>query len=145
MGRCARCGDLDHDGPCFADVPLEPTEDGLRKYVEQQMAAALVRTCPRCHAGFHKSDGCNKMKCVCGYMMGYMCRAEIKDYSHFCPHFRAIPGNCTTCDKCDLFGVCDDEQLIKRTGRDAMDRFFQRHPSTVGKVPRPSTVGPYVL
>ena len=30
--RCARCDGEEHKGPCFADVPEEATEDGLRKY-----------------------------------------------------------------------------------------------------------------
>mmetsp|Transcript_15136 Transcript_15136/g.39860 ORF Transcript_15136/g.39860 Transcript_15136/m.39860 type:complete len:196 (+) Transcript_15136:760-1347(+) len=143
--RCARCDSEEHSGPCFADVPEEATEDGLRKYVEQQMASALVRTCPNCQTHFHKSEGCNKMKCVCGYQMCYMCRVEVKGYDHFCQHFRPTGGACKKCNSCDLFGTCDDEALIRRTGRDAMDRFFQRHPQLVGKVPRLKTCGPYKL
>ena len=85
------------------------------------------------------------MRCVCGYQMCYMCRVEVQGYDHFCQHFRPAGGACTKCSKCDLFGTCDDEGLIRRTGRDAMDRFFQRHPGLVGKVARLKEVGPYKL
>jgi hypothetical protein len=62
--------------------------DSLRKYVEADMAVALVRRCPTCFRQFHKSDGCNKMTCPCGEKMCYICRAAVDNYAHFCTHFR---------------------------------------------------------
>jgi len=46
----------------------------LRTTVEAARTAALKRTCPRCGLGFVKESGCNKMVCVCGYTMCYICR-----------------------------------------------------------------------
>ncbi|MCJ1478543.1 hypothetical protein MMC13_007223 [Lambiella insularis] len=46
----------------------------LRTTVEAARTAALKRTCPRCGLGFVKDSGCNKMVCVCGYTMCYICR-----------------------------------------------------------------------
>ena len=46
----------------------------LRTTVEAAKTAALKRTCPRCSLGFVKDSGCNKMVCVCGYTMCYICR-----------------------------------------------------------------------
>ena len=46
------------------------------------------------------------MRCVCGYKMCYLCRADVtKDgYAHFCGHFRLIPGMpCTSCQLCSLY------------------------------------------
>ena len=46
----------------------------LRTTVEAAKTAALKRTCPCCNLGFVKDSGCNKMICVCGYTMCYICR-----------------------------------------------------------------------
>ena len=46
----------------------------LRTTVEAARTAALKRTCPRCSLAFVKESGCNKMVCVCGYSMCYVCR-----------------------------------------------------------------------
>lgn len=46
----------------------------LRTTIEAARTAAVKRTCPRCGLGFVKESGCNKMVCVCGYSMCYICR-----------------------------------------------------------------------
>ena len=46
----------------------------LRTTVEAARTAALKRTCPACGLAFVKESGCNKMVCVCGYSMCYVCR-----------------------------------------------------------------------
>ena len=46
----------------------------LRTTVEAARTAALKRTCPNCGLAFVKESGCNKMVCVCGYSMCYVCR-----------------------------------------------------------------------
>ncbi|QSL67160.1 hypothetical protein MERGE_001549 [Pneumocystis wakefieldiae] len=90
---------------------FEKELDGLRLYVEREMANAVKRTCPVCNLSFVKSDGCNKLICQCGYVMCYICRKNIKkeSYAHFCNHFRSIPGKkCVECTKCDLYKVDDN-------------------------------------
>ncbi|KAF9888876.1 hypothetical protein FE257_008246 [Aspergillus nanangensis] len=52
----------------------EPLLLDLRATVEAARTAALKRTCPRCSLSFVKSDGCNKLTCICGYSMCYLCR-----------------------------------------------------------------------
>ena len=145
--RCQECYGEAHDGPCLADLStIEATADGLRKFVEQQMATALVRTCPQCRMQFHKTEGCNKLTCVCRTSMCYICREEIQGYDHFCQHFRPMGGKCDQCSKCELFGGgSDDDALIRKAGRRAMKRFFDFHPDAVGKVAPLSRAGPYTL
>ena len=46
----------------------------LRTTVEAARTAALKRACPACGLAFVKESGCNKMVCVCGYAMCYVCR-----------------------------------------------------------------------
>ena len=81
----------------------------LRTQVELAMSLAIKRTCPRCNISFVKSSGCNKLTCVCGYQMCYVCRKDIgngEGYRHFCEHFRPNGGRgCTECSKCDLCRV----------------------------------------
>ncbi|KAG0303098.1 hypothetical protein BGZ98_006991 [Dissophora globulifera] len=52
--------------------------------VEEHMSQALIRECPKCKARFFKTEGCNKMTCPqCQTKMCYICKIQIKDYSHF--------------------------------------------------------------
>ncbi|KAG4304377.1 hypothetical protein PORY_002087 [Pneumocystis oryctolagi] len=124
-GSLFKCKNVSYCGKCSCYqcgeewLPLhkcfEKELDGLRLYVEREMANAVKRTCPECNLSFVKSDGCNKLICQCGYVMCYICRKNIKkeSYAHFCDHFRSIPGEkCTECTKCDLYKVNDDIAAI---------------------------------
>ncbi|KAF2636795.1 hypothetical protein P280DRAFT_472692 [Massarina eburnea CBS 473.64] len=89
----------------------------LRLTLERATTDAIKRTCPVCNLGFIKSDGCNKLVCLCGYSMCYVCRQGLKveGYSHFCQHFRIIPGQqCAECDKCDLYRVENEDNVVER-------------------------------
>ncbi|KAF2847091.1 hypothetical protein T440DRAFT_471405 [Plenodomus tracheiphilus IPT5] len=89
----------------------------LRLTLERATTDAVKRTCPQCNLGFVKSEGCNKLVCLCGYSMCYICRQGLKveGYQHFCGHFRERPGMpCGECDKCDLYRVEDEERVVKR-------------------------------
>lgn len=55
----------------------EPLLLDLRATVEAARTAAIKRTCPRCGLSFVKSSGCNKLTCVCGYSMCYLCRKAL--------------------------------------------------------------------
>lgn len=55
----------------------EPLLLDLRATVEAARTAAVKRTCPRCGLAFVKSSGCNKLTCVCGYSMCYLCRKAL--------------------------------------------------------------------
>ena len=97
----------------------------LRTTIEAACTAALKRTCPRCGLGFVKESGCNKMTCICGHTMCYVCRHDLGCdqgggvYSHFCQHFRPGGGKCRDCDKCDLYKDGDEERQVKMAGEKA--------------------------
>ncbi|KAI9745386.1 MAG: hypothetical protein M1818_000920 [Claussenomyces sp. TS43310] len=95
----------------------------LRTQVELAMSQAIKRTCPRCNTSFIKSSGCNKLTCVCGYQMCYVCRKDIgngEGYRHFCDHFRPNGGRgCAECEKCDLYRCEDDEVVVRKAKEDA--------------------------
>ncbi|KAK2785484.1 hypothetical protein FQN52_008394 [Onygenales sp. PD_12] len=63
----------------WQDVHLchEPLLLSLRTTVEAARTAAIKRTCPQCGLSFVKSSGCNKLTCVCGYSMCYICRKAL--------------------------------------------------------------------
>lgn len=104
----------------------------LRTTIESARTAALKRTCPRCSLGFIKESGCNKLTCVCGYTMCYICRQDLgkgdggEGYRHFCQHFRPLGGKCSECDKCDLYRSEDEDRIVKAAGEDAEREWRER-------------------
>jgi hypothetical protein len=102
----------------------------LRTQVELAMSLAIKRTCPRCNTSFVKSSGCNKLTCVCGYQMCYVCRKDIgngEGYRHFCEHFRPNGGrSCTECSKCDLYRCEDDEVVVKKAKEEAERQWMEK-------------------
>ncbi len=101
----------------------------LRQHVEAAQADAVKRTCPRCNLSFVKASGCNKLTCVCGYAMCYVCRKEIgrEAYGHFCAHFRPEGGGvCGECERCDLYRLEDEEVVVRRAGERAEREWWER-------------------
>lgn len=109
----------------------------LRKTIEAARTAVVKRTCPRCGLGFVKESGCNKLSCLCGYMMCYICRQGLgngvggEGYRHFCQHFRPAGGKCGECDRCDLYKAEDEDGLVKRAGERA-EREWRKREGMVG-------------
>lgn len=120
---CLECAKAWHD----PHTCHEPLLLSLRTTVEAARTAAIKRTCPRCGTSFVKSSGCNKLTCVCGYAMCYICRKNIggdtkegEGYRHFCEHFRPTPGKtCTGCNKCDLYAAEDEDAAVRAAGEQA--------------------------
>lgn len=108
----------------------------LRTQVELAMSLAIKRTCPRCNTSFVKSSGCNKLTCVCGYQMCYVCRKDIgngEGYRHFCEHFRPNGGRgCTECSKCDLYRCEDDEVVVKKAKEEAERQWMEKEGPGLG-------------
>lgn len=101
----------------------------LRLTLERATTDAVKRTCPQCNLGFVKSEGCNKLVCLCGYSMCYVCRQGLAEegYHHFCQHFRDRPGEeCAECRKCDLYRVEDEERVVRRARERAEREWWDR-------------------
>ncbi|KAH0836992.1 hypothetical protein AYO21_08802 [Fonsecaea monophora] len=135
---CLKCQKAWHD----PHVCHEPLILSLRTTVEAARTAAIKRTCPRCGTSFVKTSGCNKLTCVCGYSMCYLCRKNIgkagsnietgEGYRHFCEHFRPIPGQkCQECDRCDLYRAEDEDLMVRRAGEEA-ERVWREKEGMVG-------------
>ncbi|XP_014486836.1 PREDICTED: uncharacterized protein LOC106750780 isoform X3 [Dinoponera quadriceps] len=76
---CRLCKEINH-------LPLKCNEtksDAARLYLEEKMSEALIRKCYRCARTFFKEEGCNKMTCLCGAQMCYICDKPISNYGHF--------------------------------------------------------------
>lgn len=122
---CLKCQKPWHD----THTCHEPLLLSLRQSVEAARTNAIKRVCPRCGTAFVKSSGCNKLTCVCGYSMCYLCRKNIgktgdnegaEGYRHFCEHFRPVPGvKCTQCEKCDLYKNEEEDILVRKAGEEA--------------------------
>ena len=103
------------------------TADSLQKRLETAMTAAIKRVCPACNTSFVKSTGCNKLVCVCGYTMCYLCRQKItaeEGYDHFCQHFRPTGGRCRNCQKCELYRNEDEAAVIDEARQKAENDFW---------------------
>ena len=131
---CLKCSKSWHD----PHICHEPLILSLRKTVEAARTAAVKRTCPRCGTSFVKSSGCNKLTCVCGYAMCYLCRQNIgksgrdgaaegaEGYRHFCEHFRPNGGKCAECDKCDLYKSEKEDEIVRRAGEEAETKWREK-------------------
>lgn len=79
---CRRCKKINHLPYDCQDV-LEIRK--ARIYLEEKMTKALIRNCLKCGKQFLKSEGCNRMTCVCGASQCYLCDQSVAsdDYKHF--------------------------------------------------------------
>ncbi|XP_046817142.1 uncharacterized protein LOC124423464 isoform X1 [Vespa crabro] len=76
---CRLCKQLNH-------VPLncgEAESEKAHHYLEEKMTEALIHKCYKCNRPFFKEEGCNKMVCVCGAEMCYICDKPVNGYKHF--------------------------------------------------------------
>ncbi|XP_056642134.1 E3 ubiquitin-protein ligase RNF216-like isoform X1 [Diorhabda sublineata] len=98
-----RCNEIEYD------------EDVRRRtYIENKMTEALTRICYKCKKSFIKSTGCNKMSCVCGAKLCYLCGKPVIDYSHF--KNEAMPND----PRCPLFSN-DVEVNLQRVLKGAQE------------------------
>ena len=114
---CRNCKEPNHL-PLRCDEIEKKTECDMRISIENRVNEAMIRECYKCHKRFYKEEGCNMMHCVCGAAMCYVCRAPIKDYSHFHP------------DKCPQFSDVNELHRIEmeKAYKEALDKYLAEHP-----------------
>lgn len=124
---CRKCGKAAHIPLRCEEVLQQNRRDEGRLKIEEALSEAKMRTCPKCHKKFIKSDGCNKMTCACGMKMCYVCRKPLDKmkgnvYSHFCqvPHC-----DHSSCGKCKLYSNNeeDDALAMREAGIAAKEAF----------------------
>ncbi len=79
---CRLCGEEAHVPFKCGEVGRD-TKTARRLLMEDKMTEALLRKCNTCSKRFYKTDGCNKMTCVCGSFQCYICGQSVASYDHF--------------------------------------------------------------
>lgn len=104
---CLKCNQVDHPGkPCYS---LGNLAQSKRHEIEDKMSEELIVKCNVCNKSLFKSEGCNKITCVCGAHNCYLCKQIIPNsvgYKHFCRSH-----NCD-CDMCHLWEQKTKSRLI---------------------------------
>lgn len=97
---CTLCHDSRHPGvECVsAETKLEMLRAkaaggsaqavaALRKKEQEFKSLSLIekttKVCPSCGQGVERSQGCNKMTCICGQMFCFRCGKPVRGYEHF--------------------------------------------------------------
>lgn len=108
LKTCLWCGARAHAPLTCAEAVARTkssAEAAARRARDEALSQVVVRTCP-CGKEFVKEDGCNKVVCVCGSVLCYLCRAVIPGYSHFCdtcPGGKPDASLEVPCTRCHLF------------------------------------------
>nr|XP_045585019.1 uncharacterized protein LOC123747070 [Procambarus clarkii] len=80
---CRLCKDVSHIPYRCSEIEKEDQKDA-RTVLENRMAEAMIRECPKCMKRFIIEAGCNRMVCPCGSVMCYLCKTILgNDYNHF--------------------------------------------------------------
>ncbi|XP_040577577.1 E3 ubiquitin-protein ligase RNF216 [Lepeophtheirus salmonis] len=104
----------------------------LRLKVEDSMANAVIRKCHACAKPYTKTDGCNRIQCICGAQMCYICKKKIQpNYDHFYD-FPEKP----EIGKCPLQTNSEDLHHVERTSAARKTEATFDHQLSL---PRPST------
>ena len=127
---CIQCKKPSHiPSRCEEVEKLNDTD--ARREVEERMTKAVIRECSICQAKLIKMYGCNKVACICGNTMCYVCRQTILPcYSHFCSCSDFPSGKiCKTCNKCSMTQneVEDNEALAAK--EEALKEFVDKEPN----------------
>jgi TRIAD3 protein (E3 ubiquitin-protein ligase RNF216) len=115
-----QCKKLSHLPLRYEEVEKK-SETSLRREVEERMTNVVIRECNIFEAELIKTYGCNKVRCVCGNTMCYICRQTISylDSDHFCgclAYGGELGKPCRRCNRGILIEneIEDNEALVER-------------------------------
>ncbi|KAK7065166.1 hypothetical protein SK128_014878 [Halocaridina rubra] len=120
IDSCRKCKEPSHIPFRCEEIEKKP-QMNARTFLENEMAEAMIRECPKCKKRFIIEAGCNRMTCPCGAVMCYICKQLIDTvngdgYSHF--ERGPFPS-----DKCPLYS--DAATLHAQEVRGAAERAKQ--------------------
>ncbi|KAM3298713.1 hypothetical protein ACQJBY_040272 [Aegilops geniculata] len=83
---CARCAVPWHDGfGCEEFQKLGQDERGREDLLLRRLVGREGwQRCPKCQMFVEKLEGCNYIKCRCGYSFCYRCASELSAQNHYC-------------------------------------------------------------
>ncbi|KAJ8309325.1 hypothetical protein KUTeg_014199 [Tegillarca granosa] len=116
---CRLCKEPNHI-PLRCNEVEKQGETSMRTFIETKLSEAMLRTCHKCNKRFYKEHGCNKMTCVCGASMCYVCREPDIDYNHF----NAENKRCTEMN--NMRELHWDEML--KAAQEAKELYLKDHP-----------------
>ncbi|EED22582.1 hypothetical protein TSTA_060740 [Talaromyces stipitatus ATCC 10500] len=96
------------------------------RIIEAARTAAVKRTCPRCNLSFVKSSDCNKLTCICGYSMCYVCRKALNGPSYRCQEHDGAGRNVFPLDENPAEAEADEGE----TGYKHLFEHFRVNPGT---------------
>ena len=82
---CRWCLQPEH-GPLKCHEVEKDGETKIRTFVEEKMAEAVLRRCPKCKKPYERTEGCNHIRCPCGTHSCYLCGMELdkkRPYDHY--------------------------------------------------------------
>ncbi|XP_044970994.1 uncharacterized protein LOC123431233 isoform X2 [Hordeum vulgare subsp. vulgare] len=83
---CARCAVPWHGGiTCNEFQKLGQDERGPEDFLLRSLVGREGwQRCPKCQMYVEKSEGCNYIKCRCGYSFCYRCASKLSALNHYC-------------------------------------------------------------
>ncbi|KAG0310165.1 hypothetical protein BGZ97_012748 [Linnemannia gamsii] len=135
---CRFCKALTHIPQSCEEYRKELEKDNVlsvQHKVEEEMSQALIRECPKCKSRFFKTEGCNKMTCPqCRTYMCYVCKIQIKDYSHFDQSPAGQPA--TNKNKCRLWEdtIQRNNEEVKAAAKKTLQELQTQDPNLAAQV-----------
>ena len=95
---CLKCNQISHPGnECYS---LGKVNRSQRQNIEDKMSEAIIIRCGKCNNPIVKDEGCNKVTCLCGNYICYVCKENVPKevgYSHFCTDHNCKKPDCKPC------------------------------------------------
>uniref|UniRef100_A0A914VYQ5 RING-type domain-containing protein n=1 Tax=Plectus sambesii TaxID=2011161 RepID=A0A914VYQ5_9BILA len=125
---CRKCREPSHI-PLRCEEVEQDEDTKMRTFIENRMAEAMIRKCPKCKKPIIKSEGCNKMACPCGAYFCYYCNAElphVNPYAHF---------SATKCPQSTPIQQLHDD-VAKKAGEEAKALYSRDHSISARRPPK---------
>ncbi|RCH83182.1 hypothetical protein CU098_003372, partial [Rhizopus stolonifer] len=102
-----------------------------------------IDTCLQCQRPFRGLHKCWEKEADGLRLYVEKAMADAVKRTHFCGHFRAVPGSkCTECNKCDLYKTDPEDQAIELAAEKAKHQYLQANPQIGQKIPDAMIIGP---
>jgi TRIAD3 protein (E3 ubiquitin-protein ligase RNF216) len=107
---CIKCKNLNHLALHCEEVE-EKFETAFRREFEERMKKSMIKECNICKVELIKEYGCNRVTCMCGNTMCYVCKWAIlySDILHFCSCGKYNGEPRKPCQICNRYSLVENE------------------------------------